>query len=311
MLRVQTGAGSLSVATAAVSPRATEANSRLASLAFYAGIAAVALPTLLENLHQSWSSEQGQAGPIVLTLGLWLAYRRWPAMRAAGAPGSRLIAITFGLLTASAYLLGRVADQFLLESYALYGLALAVLYGLVGGDGLKKGWFPLAYLILALPAPYTLMWLMTSHLRLWITEGAVRFLHLLGFSIVRDGLDIFVDQYQLAVKEACSGMNSLISLSAIGLVYIHLRRAPPAWYLAASIPLIVVFAVFGNFVRVLILILLTHFFGDAVAQSFLHEGAGIATFLVALCSVIVVDALVAPVLIGGNASPGGTRVRPA
>ena len=302
----------MSVATAADLPRTTEARSRLASLVWYAGIAAVSAPTLLENFHQSWSSEQGQAGPIVLALGLWLAYRRWPAMRAAGRSGSWPAAALLGLLTATLYLAGRIADQFLLESYALYGLGITVVYALVGLNGLKKGVFPLAYLVFALPAPYTLMWLMTSHLRLWITEDAVRVLQLFGFSIVRNGLDIFVDQYQLAVKEACSGMNSLISLTAIGLMYIFLRRSPPAWYLAAASPLIVVFAILGNFIRVVILILLTHFFGDAVAQSFLHEGAGIATFSVALCSVMLVDASVAPLLLNEHRRPkGGSRAQTA
>jgi exosortase/archaeosortase family protein len=91
-------------------------------------------------------------------------------------------------------------------------------------------------------------------------------------------------------------MNSLFSLSAIGLVYLHLRRAPPWWYTAMMVAPIVLFAIGGNFARIVLLILLTHYFGDAVAQSFLHESAGVVAFLVALLGVAAVDAALAPIL---------------
>ena len=49
--------------------------------------------------------------------------------------------------------------------------------------------------------------------------------------------------------------------------------------------------------RVLILIALTHYFGDAVAQSYLHETAGLVTFVVALLGVMAVDAVAAPLIL--------------
>jgi len=42
------------------------------------------------------------------------------------------------------------------------------------------------------------------------------------------------------------------------------------------------------------LVFLTHTFGDAVAQSLLHEATGFITFSVALGGVIALDALVGP-----------------
>ncbi len=267
------------------------------SLAFWIGLTALAVPTLSANARQSWSTEQGEQSPIVLVIGLWLLARRWPAMRAAAEPSSPWLALGLGVLAAIAYVLGRVADQFLIESYALYALGLVGLYAMLGARSLQRGWFALAYLIFALPAPYTLTWLLTSHLRLWITEAAVATFQAFGFSIVRDGLNILIDQYELAVRDACSGMNSLVSLSAIGLVYIYLRRSPSWWYFAVMAVPIVGVAIFGNYLRVCVLVALTHYFGDAVAQSYLHEGAGILTFVADLVGVMAIDAVVAPILI--------------
>ena len=271
------------------SPRTRSAD----KLVFWLGFALCAVPTALANYHESWSTEQGEHAPLVLALALWLVARSWPAMHRASAPGSPAIAGVAAIVSILCYVFGRISQQFLVESYALYFLALTAIYGQVGLSGMAKGRFALTYLLLALPPPYALSWLLTSHLRLWVTQAAVATGQAFGLEIVRDGLNILVDQYDLAVKEACSGMNSLVSLTALGLIYLHLRRAPPSWYYAVLIGPIVGIAVLANFVRILVLIELTHNFGDAVAQSYLHETAGFATFAVALTGVVGLDALLA------------------
>jgi exosortase/archaeosortase family protein len=50
-------------------------------------------------------------------------------------------------------------------------------------------------------------------------------------------------------------------------------------------------AVFSNFIRVIILILITYYLGEAAAQGFLHDFAGLTMFAVALLSVFVIDSI--------------------
>ncbi len=50
-------------------------------------------------------------------------------------------------------------------------------------------------------------------------------------------------------------------------------------------------AVFSNFVRVLILILITYYLGESAAQGFLHDFAGLTMFAVALLTVFVIDSV--------------------
>jgi exosortase len=282
-----------------VREQATQRGVKLATFswrwaALWLGFIVLAAPTMLANAHQSWAGEQGEQGPIVLVIGLWLLMREWPGMRRAASASSGPIATGCFLAAGFIYVLGRVWNQFEIETYGLYALALAGLYATVGAAGLVRGWFPLAYLIFALPPPYTVTWFLTSHLRLLITEAAVALFQSFGFSVVRDGLDILIDQYDLAVQNACSGMNSLFSLSAVGLVYVYLRRGSTWWYHALMLPTIIAFAILGNFVRIVVVIGLTHYFGDAVAQGYLHEATGCVTFLVALSGVIAVDAVLWP-----------------
>ncbi len=55
-------------------------------------------------------------------------------------------------------------------------------------------------------------------------------------------------------------------------------------------------AIVANIIRIMILILLTYFFGDEVAQSFLHFAAGLVLFSTALALVFALDTLIHRVL---------------
>ena len=52
----------------------------------------------------------------------------------------------------------------------------------------------------------------------------------------------------------------------------------------------------GNIGRIIVLILLTYFFGDEVAQGFAHQAAGIFLFTVDLLLVFLVDSILARTL---------------
>jgi exosortase len=262
------------------------------------GVAVLAGPTLVENAQQYWSLDQGGQAPIVLAIGLWLLFRRWPAMQSSASERmgtlSTWLALGLGLATSLVYVVGRVAGQYLLESYALYGFLLIGVYATLGPVSLRTGGFPLAYLAFALPVPTFIYQALTTQLRRWLTELIVEGFQMFGFDIVKDGLTLMVDQYQISIEDACSGMNSLFSLSAIGLVYIYLRRPARHLYYGLMLAPILAFAVFSNFVRIAIVVLLTHYFGDAVAQSLLHEATGFITFGVALGGVAALDAVLGP-----------------
>jgi exosortase/archaeosortase family protein len=53
-------------------------------------------------------------------------------------------------------------------------------------------------------------------------------------------------------------------------------------------------ALFSNLLRVLILILVTYYFGEAAAQGFVHEFAGLVMFVAALGAMFVLDEVMRP-----------------
>ena len=258
----------------------------------WAGIALLAVPVLVDLAHGPWAGDLGSYGMIVLALAIWLVARRWPEMKAAGAPGHAAIGVPLLLGALGMFVLARIVTHVVAETLAFYLALIATLYLFVGYRGLRQGWFPLFYGLLAVPPPRSLVLDLTMNLRLGITDAAVAVLDAAGYRVASSGNMMFVDQYQIAIVEACSGINSMISLTAIGLFYVYFRRPSlslPAW-IAAWLT-IIAFAVLGNFVRVLAIILMTHYFGSGVAQGPAHEATGLLTFVVTLGGVMLLDAI--------------------
>ena len=90
---------------------------------------------------------------------------------------------------------------------------------------------------------------------------------------------------------ACAGLNSIISLSAICLFYVYLRHKSDRVAFVTVAALVVPVAIFSNFIRVVTLILVTYYFGEAAGQGFIHDFAGLTVFMVALLLIFGLDAV--------------------
>ena len=263
----------------------------IANPVLVAGVLAVLIPTMLLVANQSWSTEQGAHGPIVLATGLWLLWREWGNARllAQPAPG-KVVAIAFAILL-PLFFISRVSNIVETEGFLMYALVVTVLYSFIGWNALKVLWFPLVYLLFVLPPPDTLVAMVTNPLKIFLSESAVQLLYTLGYPIAASGVTIQVGQYQLLVAEACAGLNSLISLSAIALFYVYLRHHANVRYSLLMFLAILPVAAFANFVRIVILVLLTYHGGEAAAQGFLHDFAGLTMFMTALITIFAIDHL--------------------
>ncbi|MEM6857717.1 MAG: exosortase V [Pseudomonadota bacterium] len=260
------------------------------------GLLVITLPTWQYITTVSWASEQGSHSPLVLASGLWLLVRmlhegqalqkRPPASHAFAAIG----------VMAAGFLALRAAAVMELEVYALHGLFVAVLYAFIGWRALVTAWFPLFYLLFAVPVPESVVTLITSSLKLWISDTAVELLYFLGYPVASAGVTIQIGQYQLLVAQACAGLNSLITLSALTLFYVYISHRSEWRYMSALTIIVIPVAIFSNLVRVLILVLLTYYVSEAAAQGFLHNFAGITTFVIGLVTIFLIDKLLQRIL---------------
>lgn len=265
---------------------------RLPDIVFVLGVLAIAIPTLIFVAQSSWTGEQGSHGPIILATGIWLVWHNWHEVEGLveRAPGWKVAAL-FAALT-PIYLFTRITQIVELEGYAMYLLLLTALYGIIGFRAMKALAFPLIYLFFAFPPPETVIYALTLPIKVAISDGAIAVLQAFGLPIGGTGVTIQIGQYQLLVAAACSGLNSIVSLSAITLFYIYLMHRGEHRIQAILLLFVLPVAIAANFLRVLILILLTYYGGEAAAQGFLHDLAGITIFFLALMLIFLIDKIV-------------------
>lgn len=251
--------------------------------------AVLAIPTAITLGEQVWSKEAGAHGPIVLVTGAWLVWRQLPELRSAARSGGSLQTMLGVAISLIVYVFGRAYDFISLEVAGLYGVFLSVMYSYFGIRALLKAWFPLFYLAFVIPPPGWVIDSLTAPLKVFVSYVTTSGLSAIGIPIAREGVTLTVAQYQLLVEDACSGMNSLIGLIAISLFYIYLLRNASWKYSIILSAFVIPIAIVANIIRVVVLVLLTYFIGDAAAQGFLHVTAGLLLFTSALLLVFALD----------------------
>jgi exosortase B len=261
-------------------------------LALAGAILVAFIPTAIKLVDGPWRTEQEGHGPIVLAAAAWLAWQAWQKSRnnkateSASAPIAGWLVLAAGLVV---LIVMRSQDVLMLETASLIPIVSGCVLIDSGWRGLKNYAFPIAFLIFAVPPPGWMLDAFTVPMKILVSDWATELLYRLDFPIAQNGVMIMVGPYQLMVKDACSGMNSIFALSAIGFFYVHefIHNSPvrSIAMLASIIPITVA----ANFVRVLSLILIAYYFGVEAVEGVFHDLTGFLLFAVALLLFFMFD----------------------
>lgn len=151
-------------------------------------------------------------------------------------------------------------------------------------------WFPLFFIVFMIPLPGALVDAFTLPMKLAVSNVVENILFYFNYPIAREGVMLHIGQYKLMVADACAGLHTLLSLEAMGLLYLHLVNHDSLFRNISLAALIIPISFIANVIRVIFLVLITFYYGDSVGQGFVHGFAGILLFLVALSLIILIDA---------------------
>ncbi len=257
-----------------------------------AGLAALYLPTLQHLFGSIWLDDEQMHGPIVLAVSLWLFYRSWSAMESAaqGQPTSAW-GWPLVLIALFMYALGRSQDILFFEVGSVIWLLAGLILLLRGWRALKAQWFALFFMLFMVPLPSQIVDLLTMPMKMAVSHVAEHVLYAVGYPIGRNGVVMQIGQYMLLVADACAGLHTLLTLEALGLLYLKLVRRDSAFRNITMAILIVPIAFTANVIRVMALSLITYHFGNEAGQGFLHDFSGMVLFLSALLLIISFDAI--------------------
>lgn len=254
----------------------------------FLGLLSLVIPTVWSLATQLWNKSDQEHGPILIIMFSWVLYRELPKLQALPDKGKfwGWFLVVPALL---AYMLGRSQQIWLLEIGAFIPLLAGCSVLAKGENGLRPLFFPLLMLLFAIPLPGGLVDLLTTGLKQHVSVMAESVLYSVGYPIARSGVTLTIGAYQLLVADACSGLNSLFSLFAIGLLYLYIQQYTNRSRNLLLLLVIAPIAIFANLVRVMVLVLLTYYGGEELGQGFLHGLAGILLFVSALLTLFLFD----------------------
>ena len=256
------------------------------------GYLALYIPSIWMHSRGLWQTEEQAHAPIILLVSIWLLWEKREAIIAQSgqqAATTGWLLLLFGL---SLYVIGRSQDIVIFDVGSQIPVVFGALLIVRGWKAAKAVWFPVLFLVFMMPLPQPLVDMATGPLRRHVSELAEVMLYGAGYPIGRSGVVLSVGQYQLLVADACSGLNSMFSLSALGVLYIFLMRYTNPARILLILLLILPIAFAANIVRVIVLVLVTYHFGDEAGQGFAHGFAGMLLFVIALALIFVFDAAI-------------------
>jgi exosortase B len=254
------------------------------------------IPTYVDLARSVWSSDEQGHGPIILTVSGWLIFRaRNDLAEAVGnrQPVGGALLVLLGLVL---YIIGRSQDIIIFEVFSQIPVLTGAILIFVGARAVRLVWFPLFFLVFMVPLPSAIISTFTTPLKSAVSYVAASWLHSAGYPIGRAGVILTIGPYQLLVADACAGLNSMFTLEALGLLYMNLMGYTSVVRNILLAILVLPISFFANIIRVIILILVTYYFGDEAGQGFVHGFAGMVLFTVGLTLILAVDVIIGRVI---------------
>ncbi len=259
----------------------------------FLGVAVLGGLVLFDFARLLWLQGEKLDNALILAIALALAWRRRNGLHCLDVPARPALSAAVLLVGLALFVIARSQTILFFEGLALVLILAAALY-VAGGPALLRALaFPLLLLLFVAPLPGVFVDTLTGQLKQFVSLLVERPLHALGYPVARDGVVLYVGPYHLLVADACSGINSIFSLSAVGLVYLYLFPAGGPVRIALLLASILPIAILANVLRVLVLVLITYHQGYEAGQGYAHSLAHVLLFLAAVGLLAGLDRLLA------------------
>jgi len=251
----------------------------------------------LAGLGREWlSSPDASYGVVLAAVAAAVAWqRRDRVARACAEPPTHRSAGAFifgaGLLL---FLAGQLGADVFLTRLSLVAVLTGTLWFVAGAAVVRVLAAPLAFVLMAVPLPALIVNAVTLPLQFTASQIAESTLVTAGVAVFRDGNVLELPSTTLQVAEACSGLRSLVSLTAIAVLLAwatpgHSRLARVAM-VAAAIPVAIVM----NGFRIAGIGLACEAWGPRMASGAWHTLSGWLTFAASAVVLIAIQRIIAP-----------------
>lgn len=253
---------------------AFRANTTTFLFAGFLGVAALwSYWTTLAAVASRWADDpQYSHGYLVPVFALYLLWQRRGCLNGQAGRGNwlgvGLLALAVGLRLAGAYCRFDYLDQISLLP------ACGGLFFLAGGwSALSWAWPAIAFLAFMVPLPHSVSVALSAPMQSFATNVSTFCLQVVGLPAIAEGNVILLNDIELGIVEACSGLRMLVVFFALSTA-VAMLITRPIWekflIAASAVPI----ALASNVLRITITGVCYEFFGNHFGGALFHDVAG-------------------------------------
>lgn len=215
--------------------------------------------------------------PIVSAVLIWLK-RKTIAVTRIQSSNLGLVLLIFGLLVHISSAFTRI---YFSSAYSLFIVIVGLLLYFFGKQFTRVIIFPICFFLFMFPAPVAFIEATTLKMKLFVAQVSVFIIQILGVPALREGSTVFMQSTSVVVGDPCSGLRSLISLSALSILFAYIVKSSYSRKIAlflSSVPI----AIIANIIRTTATLMIANSYGNAIIENkFIHEGFGLMVFVIA------------------------------
>jgi exosortase len=230
-------------------------------------------------LWEEWmGNDYYSHGILIPPVALFLAIQRLRNDKTVALQGGQTSAPALAVLVISLALFLYFLNNktYYLAAFAMVGLMVGLVWNFGGQSLIRKFAFPIGYLLLMVPLPFVDR--VTLPLALFTGVCAGGIVRFLGLEVTIIGNAVTLPNAEMVIGAQCSGINSLIALTALMALAAYLLDGP-LWGRLTLVLMALPLAILGNILRVTSLLFVARAYGAAAAFTYYHDYSGIFFFI--------------------------------
>ena len=231
-------------------------------------------------VHQWLNNEDYSHGLLIVPIAAYLVWHKRAELLSVDIrPDWRALSVLFFAI--AVFVVGELGAELFTTRVSMVFFIIGLTWFLCGSQVVRVLRFPLAFLFLMIPLPGFIYRNLTFPLQLMSSTGAVGVLNILGISAYCEGNVIDLGTMRLQVVEACNGLRYILPLLSLGILFAFFFQKV-IWKRILLVLITVPVAMLANISRIAGTGILAEFWGNRVAEGFLHSFSGWVVFMVSL-----------------------------
>jgi exosortase D (VPLPA-CTERM-specific) len=239
------------------------------------------------NVMVSWwiEREEYSHGFLIPVISAYLVWQRSDKLREIEFTGS-WAGVALAGVALLFYLVGELATVYTMIQYAFVLFVLGLAWATLGTRAFRVIAVPLCLLFFMVPFPNFIYNNLSSKLQLLSSGIGVMVIRAFGIGVFLEGNVIDLGSYKLQVIEACNGLRYLFPLMTLGVIVAYFYHAA-LWKRVLIFLSTVPITILMNSFRIGVIGVMVEYWGQSMAEGFLHDFEGWAIFMVCFAILFV------------------------